>query len=140
VAKKDSLIAHCLMRAIVEEQGGMEAAVQKYGPHAERLSKWSALKTAAKVSPKATRVSGFIVAWAIAMQLESKDEFSITEYQRYWNEGERQTYRLQKEFRELWPEFETPNELARQIAKHVDQKMTSKRDVAALPLQLQVVA
>jgi hypothetical protein len=128
------------MRAIIEEQGGIEAAVEKYGPKAERLSKWSAIKTAAKVTPKATRVAGFIVMWAVAMRDEGKDEFSITEYQRWWNEGERQTYRLQGEFRELWPELETPNDLARQIAKQVDEKLGSKRDVAALPLQLQMVA
>jgi hypothetical protein len=128
------------MRAIIEEQGGIEAAVEKYGPKAERLSKWSAIKTAAKVTPKASRVAGFIVQWAIAMRDEGKDEFSITEYQRWWNEGERQTYRLQKEFRELWPELDTPDPLARQIVKHLDRKLASKRDVAALPVQLHVVA
>jgi hypothetical protein len=140
VAKKDSILAHCLMRAIIDEQGGLEAAVEKYGPKAERLSKWSAIKTAAKVTPKATRVAGFIVMWAVAMRDEGKDEFSITEYQRWWNEGERQTYRLQGEFRELWPELDTPNELARQIIKYLDGKQASKRDVAALPVQLQLVA
>ena len=31
---------------------------------------------------------------------------------RFWKETERNAYRLQREFRELWPEFETPNELA----------------------------
>jgi hypothetical protein len=128
------------MRANIEEQGGIDAAVEKYGPKAERLSKWSAIKTAAKVTPKATRVAGFIVMWAIAMRDEGKDEFSITEYQRWWNEGERQTYRLQSEFRELWPDVETPNDLARQIIKHVDGKLASKREIAALPLQLQMVA
>lgn len=140
MANKDSVIAHCLMRAAIVEQGGLEAAVEKYGPKAERLSKWSAIKTVAKVTPKATRVAGFIVMWAIAMRDEGKDEFSITEYQRWWNEGERQTYRLQGEFRELWPELETPNELARQVIKHVDGKLVSRRDIAALPLQLQMVA
>jgi hypothetical protein len=128
------------MRAIIDEQGGIEAAVEKYGPKAERLSKWSAIKTAAKVTPKATRVAGFIVMWAVAMRDEGKDEFSITEYQRWWNEGERQTYRLQGEFRELWPDLDTPNDLARQIIKYLDGKQASKRDVAALPVQLQLVA
>jgi hypothetical protein len=73
------------------------------------------------------------------MILEERDDYSITEYERYWNEGERQTYRLQKEFRELWPEFETPNELAKQIVKHVDKKI-NKRDVATLPMKLMVTA
>jgi hypothetical protein len=140
VKTKDSILAHCIARAVIHDQGGLEAAVEKYGPKAERLSKWSALKTAAKVTPKASRVATFITFWAVAMRLESLDEFSITEYQRYWNENERQAYRLQGEFRELWPEFETPNELASQIVKYVDVRKAAKRDVASLPMHLQVVA
>jgi hypothetical protein len=137
--KRDSLLTHCLARAVVHEQGGLEAAVEKVGPRAERLSKWGALKVAAKVTPKASRVAAFIIQWAIAMHDEGVDEFSITQYQRYWNEGERQTYRLQREFRELWFEYETPNELARQIVKHVDATL-SKREIASLPTTLQVRA
>jgi hypothetical protein len=135
----DSLLAHCIARAVIHEQGGIDAAVAKYGPKAERLSKWEALRTAAKVTPKASRVASFIVQWAVAMRDEDVDEYSITQYQRYWNEGERQTYRLQKEFRELWFEFETPNELARQIVKGVDAKL-SKLQIATLPSTLQVQA
>ena len=131
------MLAHCVTRAVLLDMGGAEAAAEKFGPNGERLSKWAALRRAAKVTPKASRVAGFIVLWAIAMRDEGVDEYSITEYQRYWSEGERQTYRLQSEFRELWPEFETPNELARQIAKHVDAS-TSRRDVATLPSRLMV--
>jgi len=64
---------------------------------------------------------------------------SITEYQRYWNEGERQTYRLQSEFRELWPELETPNEFAQQILKQLDPSM-SKQEIAMLPTRLTLTA
>jgi hypothetical protein len=135
VAKEDSLLAHCIVRAIVHDQGGIEAAVEKFGAQAEGVSKWSALKAAARATPKAARVGGFIIFWAVAMKIEGRDEFSITEYQRYWHEGERQTYRLQREFRELWPEYETPNELARQLVKQVDAKL-SKREIASLPSQL----
>ena len=135
--RKDSLLAHCIARAIVQDQGGMDAMVEAYGPKAERLSKWAAVKVAAKVTPKASRVAGFIVMWAAAMMDEAVDEFSITEYERYWPEGERQTSRLQKEFRQLWPEYETPNELARLVVKQVDAKL-SKRDIAALPARLMV--
>jgi len=117
--KKDSLLAHCLARAVIDEQGGLEAAVARYGPNAERLSKLRATATAVKVTPKASRVAGFIVLWATAMRIEERESFSITEYQRYWNESERQAYRRQVEFRELWPEYETPNELARQIVAYL---------------------
>jgi hypothetical protein len=136
-ARRDSLLAHCIARAIIHDQGGIEAAVDSYGPKAERLSKWAAVKAAAKVTPKAARVAAFIVMWAAAMMDEGAEEYSITEYERYWHEGERQTYRLQKEFRELWPEYETPSELARLIIGQVDEKLT-KRDIAALPARLMV--
>lgn len=135
----DSLMGHCLMRAVIAAEGGGEAAAAKYDPDGPRVSKWTGVKAVAKVTPKASRVAGFIVMWAVAMVLEDRDEYSITEYERYWNEGERQTYRLQKEFRELWPEFDTPNELACELAKHIDKKM-NKRDVPTLPMRLMVTA
>ena len=137
--RKDSLLAHCIARAVIHEQGGVDEAVGKYGSSAERLSKWAALRAAAKVTPKASRVAAFIVMWAVAMRDEGVDEYSITRYQRYWNEGERQVYRVQGEFRDLWGEFETPNELAQQIAKHIDTSV-SKREIATLPNRLMVTA
>ena len=135
----DSILGHCIARAVIHEQGGVEAATAKYGANAERLSKWEALRTAARVTPKASRVAAFIVCWALGMWDEKVDEFSITEYQRYWNESERQAYRVQNEFRDLWPEFDTPNELAAQVVVNFDAR-TTKRDVAKLPMKLQVLA
>lgn len=80
--KRDSVFAHCMARAVIHEQGGIDAAVEKYGSRAERLSKWAALRVGAKVTPKVSRVAGFIIQWAIAMRDEGVDEYSITEYQR----------------------------------------------------------
>jgi hypothetical protein len=125
---------------MVAEQGGLEAATAKYGEHAERLSKWQGLRMAVKVTPKASRVAGFIVMWAVAMADEKADTYSITEYQRYWHEGERQAYRLQAEFRDLWPEFETPNDLAPQLVDYLKRHKVSKAQIARLPSTLQVVA
>ena len=113
----DTLLGHCIARAVIEDAGGFDAAKAKYGENAERWSTWSKLRAVTKATPKASRVAGFIVCWAIAMQEEEQESYSITEYMRYWSENERQAYRLQKEFRELWREYETPNELARQIVK-----------------------
>jgi hypothetical protein len=110
---------------------------EKFGKDVPDVSKWAAVKAAAKATPLASRVAGFIVQWAIATQLDGKDEYSITEYQRFWSENERKAYRLQAEFRELWPEFETPNELAQQIVKFTGEKL-AKKDVATLPMRLQV--
>lgn len=134
------MLAHCVARAVIAEQGGLDAATAKYGERAERLSKWEALRTAAKVTPKASRVAGFIVMWAVAMADEKADSYSITEYQRYWYEGERQAYRLQAEFRDLWPELETPNELASQLVEYLKRHEVSKAQIARLPSTLQVVA
>ena len=134
----NTIIGHCILRALADAEGGVEAAVAKFGP-GSTVSKWGAVKAVAKVSPKASRVAEFIVLWAIAMQMEGGEQLSITEYQRFWDEGERQTYRRQNEFRDLWPEFETPHELAAQVVKDIDARM-SKKDAARLPLTLQVVA
>ena len=94
--------------AVIHEQGGIEAATEVRRRPQSDSAKWEALKTAARVTPKAARVAGFIVFWAVGMRETGMEKFSITEYQRFWNENERQAYRLQKEFRELWPEYETP--------------------------------
>ena len=74
--------------------------------------------------------------WAWAMKDERRDGYTITEYQRYYNEGERTAYRNQAEFRELWPEFETPNELARQVVPH----LRGRADATKLPASVQVMA
>jgi hypothetical protein len=138
-AKRDTILAHCLARAIIHDQGGIDAAVERYGPRAERLSKWGALKAAARVTPKASRVAAFIVMWAVAMRDEGVEELTISQYQRYWSQGERQSYREQGEFRDLWPELETPNELARQVVQVLDAKLT-RREIATLPSSLVVKA
>ena len=85
------------------------------------------------------RVATFIVCWAIAMQEDGSDSYSITEYMRYWNENERKAYRVQKEFRELWGEYETPNALAQQILRNVRSRL-AKKDVEKLPMTLRVSA
>ena len=139
IPRKDTLLAHCLARAVVADRGGMEAAMEEFGARAERLSKWVAVKAAVKATPKASRVAGFIIMWAIAMREERRDSFSITEYQRFWNEGERQAYRLQAEFRELWPEFETPNDLARIVVTQMDAR-TAAKDAATLATKVEVTA
>jgi hypothetical protein len=135
----DTILGHCIARAVIQDEGGLEAAKERYGENAERWSTLSKLRAVTKATPKASRVATFIVLWAVGMKEEGKAEYSITEYQRYWNENERQAYRVQNEFRELWPEFETPNELGQQILKHLDRKL-ARKNAARLPLTLRVEA
>ena len=134
----DTVLGHCILRAMAHAEGGI-AAVNAKAAAGERYSKFGAIRLSVKVTPKASRVATFIVCWAIGMKMEGADEYSITEYQRFWKENERQTYRVQNEFRELWPEFKTPNELARQIVKQVDARI-AKKDAAKLPLTLRMAA
>jgi hypothetical protein len=122
------------MRAMIAEAGGWEKAQERFEAGELRVNAWLGVK----VTPKGSRVATFIILWAMAMKAERRDEFSITEYQRYWNENERKAYRLQSEFRELWPEYDTPNQLARML---VDQLGSGKpANVARLPMTVQVTA
>lgn len=137
MARKDSLLAHCLARAVVDDAGGEEAAREKYGEDgakARAASLWQQVKLGTRVTPKASRTAGFIVLWAVAMRDEGRATYTITEYQRYYNVGERQAYRSQSEFRDLWPEFETPNELARQVVKHLDKRPGQSTMPTSIPV------
>lgn len=121
-ASKDSLLVHCLGRAVVAANGWEKSEAQA-AAGTLKVNQW----IGARVAPKATRVALFIGSWAAAMRVEGREEYTITEYMRFWNEGERRAYRLQGEFRELWPEFDTPNELARQIVKQNVELEDDKR-------------
>ncbi len=72
------------------------------------------------------------------MRAEGRDEYTITEYARFWNETERVAYRLQSEFRELWPDVLTPNELAGQIVKQEELKLEKDKRGKALPFPVSV--
>ncbi|HEY7198260.1 MAG TPA: hypothetical protein VH306_13830 [Gaiellaceae bacterium] len=119
---------------MIAELGGWEKAQERFEGGEVRVNAWLGVKA----TPKGSRVATFIILWATAMGVEGLDSLSITEFQRYWNENERRAYRLQNEFRELWPEYDTPNELARML---VDQVGTARpAEVAMLPGKVHVTA
>lgn len=113
---------HCIARAMIAANG-WEKTLAEFEAGAAKVTTLASVKA----GPKAIRVAGFIVTWAIAMREEGRNEYTITEYQRRWRGGERQAYRWQKEFRELWPEYDTPNELARQVVKHIDATLEGRK-------------
>jgi hypothetical protein len=124
---------------VVAAAGGVDAAKAEWGEDAEDLaaaSRWQQMKLLMKVTPKASRVAAFVIQWAWAMRDAGRDSLTITEFQRFWNEGERQAYRHQAEFRELWPEYETPDELARQVVPYLSDRL----DATTLPTKAVVVA
>ena len=99
----ESVLVHCLSRAVIA-RNGWEKSEEEAQAGTFKLNQW----VGARVAPKATRVALFITSWAAAMRADGRDEYTITEYARFWNDTERGAYRLQKEFRELWPEFGHP--------------------------------
>jgi hypothetical protein len=128
--QREALIVHCLARAVIA-RNGWEKSEKEARAGRLRMNQW----IGARVAPKATRVALFIASWAAAMKAEGRDEFTITEYARFWNEVEREAYRYQREFRDLWPEYETPDELARKLLE-ANGAAAAKEGEKPLPLPI----
>jgi hypothetical protein len=133
VAKKDTILAHCIARAVIADAGGEEAAQAKYGEKAEvlRASKWQSFKVAAKASPRAARVAAFISLWGLALNDLDRDELSVEEYAEWANESRATAFRRAAEYRELWPELDV-NELGRRVRDHVRSHQQLRRNPNAL--------
>jgi hypothetical protein len=133
VAKTDTILAHCIARAVIAEAGGEEAAKAKYGQQAEvlRASKWQSFKAAAKVTPRASRVATFISLWGLALDDLGRDELSVEEYAEWANESRATAFRRAAEYRELWPNLDV-NELGRQVRDHVRSHREVRRKPNAL--------
>lgn len=130
MAKTDTILAHCIARAVIADGGGEEAAKAKFGERAERLqgSKWQAFKVAAKVTPRASRVASFIALWGLALDDLDRDELSVDEYAEWANESRATAFRRAAEYRELWGDVDV-NELGRRVRNYV----RSHRDVRRKP-------
>jgi hypothetical protein len=104
MAKTDTILAHCIARAVVAEAGGEEAAKAKYGEDAEGLkaSRWQAFRVAAKVTPRASRVAAFISLWGLALDDLDRDELTVDEYAEWANEARATAFRRAADYRELW--------------------------------------
>lgn len=135
--QREALIVHCLARAVIA-RNGWEKSEREAEAGTLRLNQW----IGARVAPKATRVAMFVASWAAAMDAQGRNEYTITEYARFWNEVEREAYRFQREFRELWPEYETPDDLARRLLQEPHARPARGKDgkVAPIPVSVQVTA
>jgi hypothetical protein len=120
VAKTDTILAHCIARAIMADAGGLEAAKARYGEKAEafRESKWLQMKAAAKATPRASRTAAFICLWGLALDDLGRDEITVDEYAEWANESRATAFRKQAEYREMWADVEI-NDLARRVRDHV---------------------
>src|SRR5215211_5440640 len=108
MAKTDTILAHCIARAVIAEAGGEEAAAAKYGENAGGLSasKWRSFKVAARVTPRASRVAAFISLWGLALDELDRDELTVDEYAEWANEARATAFRRAAEYREMWEEID----------------------------------
>ena len=70
--RRDSLLAHCIVRAVIAAEGREKLEAQLAAGDL-KVTAW----TGAKATPKASRVATFIVLWAKAMHDHGLDAFSI---------------------------------------------------------------
>jgi hypothetical protein len=133
VAKTDTILAHCIARAVVVEAGGEKAAEARYGANAEALkaSKWQSFKVAAKVTPRASRVAAFIALWGLALDELDRDELTVDEYAEWASEARATAFRRAADYRELWGEVDL-NELGRRVRDHVRSHRQVRRTPNAL--------
>ena len=133
MAKTDTILSHCIARAVIAEAGGEKAAKAKYGENAEGLSssKWRSFKVAAKVTPRASRVAAFITLWGLALEDLDRDELTVDEYAEWANEARATAFRRAADYRELWGDVDL-NELGRRIRDHVRSHKQLRRTPNAL--------
>jgi hypothetical protein len=133
VAKTDTILAHCIARAVRADAGGEEAARAKYGDNAEALqaSKWKAFRVAAKVTPRASRVAAFVSLWGLALDDLDRDELTVEEYAEWANEARATAFRRAADYRELWPDVDV-NELGRRVRDHIRSHRQLRRTPNAL--------
>ena len=124
-----TLLGQCFLRSAA---GIAEA--QNLDVHARKGAKLKALKLAGQAMPRASRVATFVVQWALAMDDLDADELTLTEWRRWWNESERTSWRYLAEFRELFPEYETPEPLAAQILQHLRRRKVNVATAMNLPV------
>jgi hypothetical protein len=73
--------------------------------------------------PKATRVGTFIAEWAFLLATgEVEPPLTTEKVGVYFNESEATMYRRLREFRELYPEFETPQPIAELLVDYASRR------------------
>ncbi len=126
----NTLLGVCILRASapIAEQRGLDLS-------AKRGQKLKALRLVASATPKASRVATFVVLWALALDdHQGDDELTLTEWREWASESERTAWRKLAEFRELFPEFDTPKPLALQILEHLRRQDVSVAAALQLPV------
>jgi hypothetical protein len=132
LAKQDTILGHCLIRAAIADAGGPEAAEEKFPEGAVGgRHRWQALRVMAKVTPKASRVAAFVSMWGVALYDLERDEISVDEFAEWAGESRATAFRRAGEYRELWPDVEI-NDLAGRVRDYVRGHRSVQRNPNAL--------
>jgi hypothetical protein len=110
-SRTDTLLGQCILRgvrAVADEDLSTGRRVDTDVPSA-----WDRVRAITKGSNRASTVAAFITMWAVALEDLGRDSIGIEEYAAWASESTATVYRRQADFRALWPEHETPNEIAR---------------------------
>lgn len=110
--RRDSLLGLCVVRAgEAHVRDELAAGRDPDKPPTKRETMralWSS-------TGEASKVASVVVLWALALDELDVDELGPEAFSEWAAESRATVYRRLAEFRRLWPEYETPNELARQV-------------------------
>jgi hypothetical protein len=112
--KQGTLLHQCMMRA--------GAAIAREDVAAGRdpdapPTRGETMRAIWRSTQDASKVCALIVIWAVAMMDQETDELGPEEFSRWSAESRATVYRRLQDFRRLWPEYDSPNELARMVVK-----------------------
>jgi hypothetical protein len=81
-----------------------------------------------------SKVCALIVLWAIALNELDVDELRVEQFVEWSTDSRATVHRRLHEFRELFPEHETPNELARLVADEARRRRESPSPHVAIAI------
>lgn len=109
--RTDTLLGQCIMRGVaLVAAEDVESGRRKPD---DLPTTWDKLRAISKATNRASNVAALITMWAVALEELNREAIGIEEYAGWASESTSTAYRRQADFRALWPEYETPNELAR---------------------------
>lgn len=127
--RTDTVLAQCVLRAgaaIVRED--LAAGRDPDSPATRRES----IRTIWRSTNEGSKVAALIVMWALALQDLGRDEIGVEEFAQWQAQSRMTAYRRLAEFRRLWPEYDTPNELARVLVRYAGDQQPSP--MVAIPV------
>lgn len=109
VSERKTVLQASIERAVL----ALAAADVEAGRDPDRpASAREKLRVMVKATHVGSRVTALIVLWAIALEDLGRESIGVEEYVAWASESRSTTHRRLREYRELFPGSETPNEVA----------------------------